>query len=90
MIDNKLWDVYIKPRSDKKYIAFTAQTDQSSGTLNWNRFVDWTVEWTKNNAEDLGIYQLSPDFCMGAIEIGTEVFNGNGSFTLDRYNITRM
>ncbi len=89
MIDNKLWDVYIKPRSNKKYIAFTAQTDQPSGTLNWNRFVDWTVEWTKNNAEDLEINQLSTEYCMGAIEIGTEVFNGKGSFTLDRYNITR-
>jgi hypothetical protein len=90
MIDNKLWDVYIKPRSNKKYIAFTAQTDQSSGTLNWNRFVDWTVEWTKNNAEELEINQLSTDYCMGAIEIGTEVFNGDGTFTLDSYNITRQ
>jgi len=89
MIDNKLWDVYIKPRSNKKYIAFTAQTDQPSGTLNWNRFVDWTVEWTKNNADDLEINKLSTDYCMGAIEIGTEVFNGKGTFTLDRYNITR-
>lgn len=90
MIDNKLWDVYIKPRSNKKYIAFTAQTDQSSGTINWNRFVDWTVEWTKNNAEELEINQLSTDYCMGAIEIGTEVFNGKGNFKLDRYNISRL
>jgi hypothetical protein len=89
MIDNRLWDVYIKPRSNKKYIAFTAQTDHSSGVLNWNRFVDWTVEWTKNNAEALEINQLLTNYCMGAIEIGTEVFNGKGTFTLDRYQITR-
>lgn len=88
MIDNKLWDVYIKPDSNKHYIAFTAQNPQTSGTLNWNRFVDWTENWTAANAETLKINVLSPDFCMGAIELGTEMWWGSGSFTLNEYKIS--
>ena len=89
MIDNRLWDVYIKPRSDKKYIAFTAQTPFDEGTLQWNRFVEWTVQWTGENAESLGINALTPDLCMAAIEMGTELWWGKGTFTLDRFNVTK-
>jgi len=89
MVDNKLWNVYIKPRSDKHYIAFTAQTPSTSGTINWKRFVDWTVNWTAENAEALEIDKLDPDFCMGAIEIGTEMWWGQGTFTLNRFEVTR-
>jgi len=63
-IDNRLWDVYIKPRSDKKYIAFTAQTEFDEGTIQWNRFVEWTMQWTAENAETLGINALTPNLCM--------------------------
>lgn len=90
MIDNQLWNVYIKPRSNKHYIAFTAQTPSTSGTLHWNRFVEWTEAWTAANATALSINVLSPDFCMGAIELGTEMWWGSGSFTLDRYEITHQ
>lgn len=89
MIDNRLWDVYIKPRSDKKYIAFTAQTPFSEGTLQWNRFVEWTMQWTAENAEALNINALKPELCMAAIEMGTELWWGKGSFTLDQFNVTR-
>lgn len=88
MIDNRLWNVYTKPDSDPHYIAFTAQDSQSSGTLNWNRFVDWTVDWTAENSESLGIDVLSPNFCMGAIELGTEMWWGEGSFTLNKFDVT--
>lgn len=88
MINNQLWNVYIKPDSNKHYIAFTAQNPSTSGTLHWNRFVDWTETWTAENAQELSIDVLSPDFCMGAIELGTEMWWGKGSFTLDRYVIT--
>ncbi len=88
-IDNQLWNVYIKPDSNKHYIAFTAQTPSTSGTLNWNRFVDWTQTWTEQNAQSLGIDVLSEDFCMGAIELGTELWWGAGSFTLDTFDVTR-
>jgi len=88
MIDNRLWNVYIKPRSNKHYIAFTAQDSQPTGTLNWNRFVEWTSTWTAEKSVELGIDVLSPDFCMGAIEIGTEMWWGAGSFTLNRFDVS--
>ena len=89
MIDNRLWDVYIKPRSDKKYIAFTAQTPFTEGTLQWNRFVEWTMQWTAENSEELGINALTPSLCMAAIEMGTELWWGKGTFTLDKFNVTK-
>ena len=88
MIDNQLWNVYIKPRSNKHYIAFTAQNETTSGTLNWKRFVDWTAEWTAANAEALEIDVLDPDFHMGAIEIGTEMWWGEGTFTLNKFDVS--
>ncbi len=88
MVDNRLWNVYIKPNSNKHYIAFTAQNSQPSGTINWNRFVEWTAAWTAENAEDLGIDVLSPEFCMGAIEFGTEMWWGEGSFTLNQFDVS--
>lgn len=88
-IDGHLWDVYIKPRSNKEYIAFTASTAHTEGRLNWNRFVDWTVQWTTDNAQSLGISPMTPDLCMGAIEFGTELWSGKGTFTLERLDITK-
>ena len=88
MIDNQLWDVYTKPIETAPYIAFTAQNPSTSGTLNWKRFVDWTVQWTAENAEDLNIAQLKTEFHMGAIEIGTEMWWGSGTFTLNQFEVT--
>ena len=88
MIDNRLWNVYIKPDSDPHYIAFTAQDSQPTGTINWNRFVEWTTAWTAEVSEELGIDVLSPEFCMGAIEIGTEMWWGAGSFTLNQFDVS--
>ena len=88
-IDGLLWDVYIKPRSNKKYIAFATTTPQTEGRLNWNRFVDWTVDWTTENATELGISPMTPDLCMGAIELGTELWSGSGSFTLEQFEVSR-
>jgi len=88
MIDNQLWNVYIKPTSNKHYIAFTAQNPSTSGTLNWKRFVDWTRDWTAANAAELEIDVLDPDMYMGAIEIGTEMWWGEGTFTLNEFEVT--
>lgn len=86
-IDNQLWNVYIKPRSNKHYIAFTAVNPSTAGTLRWNRFVDWTKTWTAQNATALDIDPLLDDFCMGAIEMGTETWWGSGTFKLDRFEV---
>jgi hypothetical protein len=88
MVDNQLWNVYIKPNSNKHYIAFTAQNPTTSGTLNWNRFVEWTANWTAENATERQIDVLQPDFYMGAIEMGTEMWWGEGTFTINEFNVT--
>ena len=88
-IDNRLWDVYIKPGNFIGYIAFTAQTGfGNGGTINWNRFVEWTIAWTQENYLAEGILPLNPDMCMAAIEMGTEMWWGEGSFTLDRFDVS--
>lgn len=91
MIDNRLWDVYIKRRTDDQvgYIAFTAQTPFTEGTLQWNRFVEYTRQYSNENSAALGIKALTPDMCMAAVEMGTELWWGKGSFTLDKFNVTR-
>jgi len=89
-IDGLKWDVYIKPRSNKRYIAFAVNTPQTEGEINWNRFVDWTVNWTTANAAELGISPMTPDLCMGAIEFGTELWSGSGSFALEKLDIRRQ
>ena len=90
MIDNHLWDVYIKSRTgNKEYIAFAAQTPFTEGTLHWNRFVEWTRDWTIENATALDINPLTPDLCMAAIEMGTELWWGEGTFTLDKFVVTK-
>ncbi len=88
-IDGLLWDVYIKPRSNKSYIAFAANTPQTEGTINWNRFVEWTVDWTTQNAAELRISAMTADLCMGAIEFGTELWSGAGTFTLEQFEVSR-
>lgn len=89
LIDNNKWNVYIKPRSNKQYIAFTAQTPSTSGVLDWKSFVDWTVQWTGENAEVHGINKLELDYCMAAIEMGAEIWWGQGTFTVNRFEVTR-
>ena len=88
LIDGRYWDVYIKPNSNKHYIAFTANNEFSRGRINWNRFVEWTENWTAANADRLQIDALLPEYCMGAIEMGTEMWSGQGSFTLNNFNVS--
>jgi len=90
MIDNQLWDVWIKPQQDDKYIAFTAVNEITSGTLNWNRFVDWTVNWSGNNRPVYGIKALNTNWCMSAIEFGPETFWGASTLTLSEFRVTRQ
>lgn len=87
LIDNQLWDVWIKPLQDKKYIAFTAQSELTQATLQWNRFVDWTLQWTADNFATYDITALDNNWCMSAIEFGTETWWGKGSLRLDEFSI---
>ena len=89
-IDNQLWDVWIKPAENDEYIAFTAINETTSGTLNWKRFVDWTVNWSQANQSVYGVKPLNTDWCMAAIEFGVETFWGAGRLQLDELSITRQ
>lgn len=87
-IDGRLWDVWIKPAQNTRYIAFTAQEKVDAGSLHWNSFVEWTVQWTADNETVWNIDPLLQQYCMGAIEIGTELWWGQGGFSLDAYDVT--
>ena len=90
MIDNQLWDVWIKPLQDKDYIAFTAVNEITQGTLNWNRFIDWTVSWSAANQSVYDITSLDPGWCMSAIEFGVETWWGAARLQIDELRITRQ
>lgn len=89
LIDNQLWDVWIKPAQDDKYIAFTAVNETASGTLSWNRFVEWTSDWSASNESVYGIKALDQNWCMAAIEFGVETWWGAARLQLDKLEITR-
>ncbi len=83
-IDGKRWDVYINPALTWGYVAFVEQTPSNEGWLDWKEFVDWT----RFQGPQHGVWSVG-NTCMGAIEIGTETFWGNGTFTLDEFRVTR-
>jgi len=82
-IDGRRWQVYASQYLTWGYVAFLAEQDTTRGTLNWNRF----VEWTRDNSRAYGLGELRASDCMGAIEIGTETFWGKGEFTLEQFNV---
>lgn len=90
MIDDQLWDVWIKPLQDKSYLAFTAVNEANTGTLNWKRFVDWTVDWSAVNQQRYDIKALDTNWCMAAIEFGVETWWGAAKLQLDELKITRQ
>ena len=90
MVDNQLWDVWIKPLQDKSYIAFTALNEVTAGTLNWKRFVDWTVDWSSANHAVYDVDALDTSWCMAAIEFGVETWWGASRLQLDELKITRQ
>ncbi len=83
-IDGKVWDVYINPNLTWGYVAFVEQIPSTQGWLDWNKFVDWT----RFQGPRYGVWDVG-NTCMGAIEIGTETFWGNGTFTLHEFQVTR-
>jgi len=82
-VDGKRWRVYANPFVSQGYVAFVAEQPSFSGTLNWNRF----IEWSRANSSTYGLGELRPNSCMGAIEIGTETFWGKGEFTLHQFDV---
>lgn len=84
VIRDQLWYVFADASRSKHYIAFVLSETQTSGTLDWNAFVDWT----RQNAPLIGLEPLQPQWCIGAIEFGSEIWWGQGEFALDRFDVT--
>lgn len=83
-IDGKEWDVYTNPQLSWGYVAFVEKNPSTEGWLDWKKFVDWT----RFEGPQYGVWSVG-NTCMGAIEIGTETFWGNGTFTLHEFRVTR-
>ena len=81
----RVYDIYSKPNSNDGYVAYVARTPMRSGRLDWNEF----LEDAKANSAQYGIKPLSDEWCLGNIIFGTEIWWGEGSMTLNEYNITR-
>ncbi len=77
-IDDVRHDLYINPELPfGKYIAFTSHQDQLSGTLNFEKFLDYLV--------DHG--HLPADHYVTSVELGNEVIEGTGETWLKRYEV---
>ncbi len=81
--DGRDWSVHTNPTLGWGYVAFVADNETSHGVLNWNQFVDWV----RFNGPAYGVPTLNDNTCMGAIEIGTETFWGQGTFSLDEFRV---
>ena len=84
-IDGEGWNVHVNPQLDWGYVAFVAQRPKQEGWLDWKKFVDWT----RFNGPAFGVPRVQNNTCMGAIEIGTETFWGQGTFTLHEFNVVK-
>jgi len=82
-IDGVGWDVHVNPSLAWGYVAFVAKEPSQEGWLDWNKFVDWT----RFEGPAYGVPRIQNNTCMGAIEIGTETFWGQGTFTLHEFEV---
>lgn len=86
------YKVYTKA-SDPRYIAFVAQTEQTSGTIYWNDFMDWARENAHQVQQRFGArsnsVQIQDDWCVANIIVGTEIFWGAGNLDIYDWTITQ-
>ncbi len=82
--DGRVFDVYSKS-SNFNYIAFVAQQEALSGTIQYTELLDHA----RDNAAQYGIYALKSTDCLANILMGTEIWHGAGTFNLDEYQIHR-
>ncbi len=81
------FDVYIKKKfADNTYLAMVPKEDIQSGTYIFNDFLNFLK--TKEYAE-LGINEYSDDWCLSNIMFGTELWWGEGSFSINKLDILR-
>lgn len=84
-IDGAMWDVWLNKNLSWDYVAYVRQNPSTSGTIDWNAFVDWTL----NEGPRMGVPRLNPNSCMNTIELGTEIFWGKGEFILEEFDVRK-
>ncbi len=91
-LDGIEYEIYTKP-SDVEYIAFVSQSPQTSGSINWTTFIEWTRANAHRVNELFGrgsnTVRLRDDWCLANILLGTEIWWGNGYFQADEWTIHR-
>ncbi len=84
VIQDQLWYVFADASRSTSYIAFVLEDTQTSGSLDWNAF----LEWTQKNAPLMGLEPLQPHWCVGSLEFGSEIWWGQGEFVLDQFSVS--
>jgi len=89
--DGRSFDVYTKHTKDnsirlKDYIAFVAQEEQLSGTVQYSELLNIA----QDKAVEYSLYPLKSTDCLANILMGTEVWHGAGTFNLNEYQINRL
>jgi hypothetical protein len=83
--NGNVFDVYTKPNQNDSYIGYVARNPITQGTIHWNEF----IEDTRSNHGRYGIRAINESWCLGNILFGSEIWWGQGSVELDRYQINR-
>jgi len=98
VIDGEAYDIWLNGSLGWSYIAFVKQIPSNSGSISWSAFIDFTKQWIASKldspdpeeravAEAANLVRLSDEMCMAAVELGTEIFWGQGEFTLFQFDI---
>ena len=89
--DGRSYDVYTKHTKDnsnpvKDYIAFVAQQEQLTGTVQYSELLNIAQDRTA----EYSLHPLKSTDCLANILMGTEIWHGGGTFNLNEYQINRL
>ncbi|OED42329.1 hypothetical protein AB833_06660 [Chromatiales bacterium (ex Bugula neritina AB1)] len=91
-LDGAVYNIYTK-NSDRKYIAFVAQNPQSSGTLNWTTFIEWSRQYAHRVQQVFGAntnsVRIEDNWCLANILVGTEIFWGAGDLNIVNWQVNQ-
>lgn len=91
-IDGVEYDIWLK-ETDDHYVGFVAKEPQTQGTLDWNKFIDWSRNNAHQAKEKYGAkrntVKIQDDWCMANILFGAEIWWGAGHFEVEKFDITR-
>lgn len=77
-IDGVTYEFYMGQFPDWVYFAFVRKNPITEGSLRWNPFVEYLIQES----------YLEEDRYMAGIEFGTEIIEGEGTFTINEFNVS--